>query len=87
MGKLYTCGAIEGLAEKYVNKGGELVTIEEGTLGYGLSILLGDGLKTTVIQEVPLNEWSSAHKVRMYNKTPQKYFKMLKKLDSESEEN
>ena len=77
--KLYTCSAIKDLMDKYIAKGGKMVEIKPGCLGYGLTILYGDGLKTAVIQEVPLNEWSSAHKLRMYNKMPEKYKEMIYK--------
>lgn len=74
---LYTCGAIETLAQKYYEKGGEVVEIIPGTLGYGLTVMHGEGLKTAVVTEVYINEWSSGHKVRLYNKMPEKYQKML----------
>ena len=75
--KLYTCSACDQMIELYEKEGGEIETIEEGTLGYGFMILFGEGLKTTVIQEVPLNEWNSAHKIRCYNQMPKKYRKIL----------
>ena len=75
--KLYTCSAIKDLIDKYIEKGGKMFEIKPGCLGYGLIILYGDSLKTAVIQEVPLNEWSSAHKLRMYNKIPKKYKEMI----------
>lgn len=75
---LYGSTAIQKLADKYIEKGGEVVTIEEGILGWGLTICHGENLKTCVIKEVYLNCWSSGHKVRFYNKIPQKYAKMLK---------
>lgn len=74
---LYNCTAIEKLAQKYYEKGGEVVEIEPGSLGYGLTIMHGEGLKTAVIREVYINEWSSGHKVRIYNKMPEKYRIML----------
>lgn len=75
--QLYTCTAVQNLINNYLEKGGEVITLEEGCLGYGLTILQGEGLKTTVITEVYLNEWSSAHKIRMYNECPKKYKKMI----------
>lgn len=74
---VYSCESISKLIEDYESKGGHIVTIQEGTLGYGKLILFGDGLKTTIVQEVALNEWSSAHTIRMYNKTPEKYNKYV----------
>ena len=61
--------------------GGEVAYIEEGVLGYGTTLLYDlrepVHLKFVVIKEVYLNEWSSAHSIRQYNKIPQKYNKML----------
>ena len=71
--KLYSTTACEELINMYLAKGGEAETLEEGSLGLGLMLLKGQGLKTCVIREVYLNEWSSAHKVRFYNSCPQKY--------------
>lgn len=84
MSKLYTCGAVEELIQRYVDKGGEVTVIEEGCLGYGLYILHGDGLKTAVIKEVYLNPWSSGQSIRMYNKCPKKYAKMIEEKENET---
>lgn len=70
---VYSCSAVSTLIDTYYNKGGECVQIEEGVLGYGKLILFGDGLKTTIIEEKPYNEWNSGHTIRMYNKCPKKY--------------
>ena len=80
MSNLYTCGAVEKLMNLYVEKGGEITEIEEGCLGYGLLILHGPGLKTSVVREVYVNAWSSAHTIRKYNKCPAKYMKMLEEV-------
>lgn len=74
---LYTCGAVEKLTQRYYEKGGEVIEVEPGSLGYGLTIMYGQGLKTTVVKEVYINAWSSGHKIRMYKKMPAKYKKML----------
>ena len=71
--KLYTLEAVDSLINQYIDKGGQVVTIEEGVLGYGTLLLYGDGLKTSVVKEIYLNEWSSAHTIRSYNETPKKY--------------
>lgn len=76
---LYTCTAVEKLMEKYVERGGEVITLEEGCLGYGLTLLMAPGYKTVVIKEVALNCWSSAHKIRFYNRCPKKYLAMAEK--------
>lgn len=70
---LYTCSAVQELIDKYLDRGGRMIEMREGVLGYGNILLVADGCKTTVITEVALNEWSSAHKIRMYNKIPAKY--------------
>lgn len=77
MSKLYTLDACERLMEQYADNGGETYTLEEGTLGLGLVACVGNGLKTAIITEVYLNEWSSGHKIRFYNETPKKYQMML----------
>lgn len=74
---LYTLSACQELMNHYINKGGEVITLEEGCLGLGEVICYGEGLKTTIIKEVYLNEWSSGHTIRMYNKTPKKYENLL----------
>lgn len=74
---LYSLQAIDGLIKQYESKGGMLIAVKEGSLGYGISILLGLDLKMAVITEVYLNEWSSGHKVRFYNKPPKKYLKSI----------
>lgn len=76
---LYSCTAIEDLINRYVDAGGQFLTVEEGCLGYGLTILYSpeNALKTFVIREVPVTSWTSAHTVRAYNKIPAKYAAMI----------
>lgn len=76
----YTLKACEDMMEKYIEKGGEVVTLYEGCLGLGTVVCFGKNLKTTIIQERYLNEWSSYHTMRMYNKMPKKYEIMLEKI-------
>jgi hypothetical protein len=71
--KIYSLEAIEKLISHYTKNGGSIETIKEGTLGYGTTVLKCEKLKFAVIKEVYLNEWSSGHTVRLYNKLPQKY--------------
>ena len=80
MAKLYTCSAVDDLAEMYVDADGILTTIEEGCLGWGLTVMEAPGYKCAVVTEVALNEWSSAHKVRFYNELPKKYQRMIDEL-------
>jgi hypothetical protein len=69
----YTLSACEKLISFYAEIGGTIETIEEGCLGLGLIICTAEGKKTAVIQEHYLNEWSSTHTIRLYDKTPKKY--------------
>lgn len=73
----YTLSACEKLISKYLEIGGETVTINEGSLGLGTVVCFANGKKTAIIQEVFLNEWSSGQKVTMYNKTPKKYLNII----------
>jgi hypothetical protein len=75
--KLYTSTAVTDLINKYTDKGGNITELSEGVLGHGSLILHGEGLKTAIVNEVFLNEWSSGHTVRFYNKTPKKYSNLL----------
>lgn len=77
MAKLYSLAAVQKVIDAYSNAGGDIVTINEGCLGYGTMLLCGVTLKTTIVQEIYLNEWSSAHTIRSYNKCPKKYEKYL----------
>ena len=81
---LYTLEAVEQTIDKWIAAGGQIDTVEEGTLGYGLTICHGECLRTAVITEVPLNCWSSAHKIRIYNKMPKKYQAMLENMEGET---
>ena len=80
--KLYDLTTCEKLIDTYINKyQGELHQIQEGTLGLGKLILYnGNGRKSIIIKEVYLNEWSSAHKIRMYNNLPKKYETLIYQL-------
>ena len=73
----YTCTQVENLLNRYVQKGGEIITVEEGCLGYGITIATGHKLKTAVIKEYFINSWTSGHTITMYNNCPKKYLKHL----------
>lgn len=77
--KLYANNVVEDIINKYIQKEGEILEVVEGCLGHGTTICMGDGLKYTVINEVFLNSWSSAHTILMYNKLPKKYEKLIDK--------
>jgi hypothetical protein len=69
----------QDIIERYVNDyEGEILEIDEGGVGLGVLLLhSGVNAKTILITEVYLNCWSSTHKVRMYNKIPKKYEKII----------
>ena len=78
MATLYTCNAVETLEKQYQKIDGYTIyTLEEGVLGYGLMVLTAPGYKTAIVTEEYLNCWSSAHKIRMYSKCPEKYAAMV----------
>jgi len=83
---LYALEAVEQTINNWIEAGGEISTVEEGVLGWGLTICHGEGLKTAVITEVYLNEWSSAHKIRFYNEMPKKYRQMLDDMENQEGE-
>lgn len=74
---MYTTSQIDELIGHYLSKGGEVFQIEEGVLGHGHLVLWAKGLKFATVKEVPLNEWSSAHKVRMSHKIGAKAAKIV----------
>jgi hypothetical protein len=78
---IYSNKVVQDVIDNYIKKDGEVIEVIEGCLGYGTTICLGDGLKSTIIQEVFLNSWSSGHTIRMYNKLPKKYEKLLTKTN------
>ena len=77
---LYSYRDAEKLMNRYIDQGGDIHILDEGSLVYGLVICEGEGLKTAVIREVYLNPWSSAQSIRLYNKTPKKYEKMIEEI-------
>ena len=74
--QLYTLTAVEKLAERYREKGGEVVTTREGVLLDNM-VMHGEGLKVAVVTSKFLNEWNSAYSVRFYNKMPKKYAALI----------
>lgn len=80
---LYTISneQINDMINRYCEKGGVVYTIV-GALNDNY-ILTGPGLKTTVIKENYLNEWSSNNVIRRYNKCPKKYKKVMELLDDD----
>lgn len=84
MQKNYSVNYIKNLIDKYIKKGGEVIELEEGVLGYGVTMLYGEGLKTFIIKEYYINAWASGHTIRAYNKMPRKYEQILEKTEMES---
>ena len=78
--KLYNYKAVEQLMNQYIEQGGNVHILDEGSLVYGLVVCEGECLKTAVIKEVYLNEWSSAQSIRLYNNMPKKYAKMIEHI-------
>lgn len=72
---LYTVSSVEKLIADYLEAGGQMLQMREGTLGCGDVLLYDEGgrLKTYIIREVYINEWSSGQTVRSYQKIPAKY--------------
>lgn len=76
---LYTTSSVGRLIAEYLDAGGQMLQMREGVLGHGDVLLYDDAgkLKTYVIREVAINEWSSGQTVRKYRKIPEKYRKMI----------
>ena len=80
---IYSYKAADNLIDRYNDRGGDALVFP-GCLCDNY-ILYGDGLKTTVIKEVYINEYSSGVSIRMYNKTPAKYQKIIDIYDDGNE--
>lgn len=72
---LYTTSSVGRLIAEYLDAGGQMLQMREGVLLYDDA----GKLKTYVIREVAINEWSSGHKIRGYNRMPEKYRALLDK--------
>ena len=75
--KNYNLESLDKLTNLYLSKGGQVIELIEGVLGYGTTICFGDNLKFCVIQERFETSWSSTHTIRLYNKIPKKYESLL----------
>lgn len=65
MKNLYTLEAINRLIDDCMKHGFSMETCRDGVLGFGKIVLVAPpGYWNFVIEEIPLNEWSSAHSVR-----------------------
>lgn len=63
---LYTTSSVGRLIAEYLDAGGQILQMREGVLGHGDVLLYDD-------------EWSSGHKIRGYNRMPEKYRALLDK--------
>lgn len=85
----YDCTAVRKFIDHYrnecwkVDKEPDIITLQEGTLGYGTMVLKCDGFKTVIIKEFYVNHWSSLHTIRCYNKTPKKYLILIERKENE----
>lgn len=84
MSKLYSYKAVDQLINHYLNKGATVIEFY-GSLCDNY-ILYGDGLKTTIVREVYINPWSSAQSIRMYNKAPAKYQRIIDEYENGDDE-
>ena len=75
---MYNYRQIDKLIERYSEiENSEVIQLCEGVLGSGNWILTAPGKKTAVITEIYVNAWQSTHTLKMYNKTPKKYLKII----------
>ena len=65
MKKLYNLSVVENLIEGLMEKGYECIQLEEGCLGIGYWVCVApsENYYNFIVQEVPLNCWSSAHTI------------------------
>ncbi len=83
--RMYTVSAINGLISEAVDAGYDVVTVEEGVLGFGTTVLIAprEGYYNFIVQERYLNEWSSGHTVRRTQKLSKA---MIKQIDAVMEQ-
>ena len=77
--KTYSTNSTGKIINFLSENGYDLITIEEGTLGYGHIIALAPDDKhyNVEIQEVYLNEWNSGHTIRNFDKISKRIEKLL----------
>lgn len=80
--KTYDLDFCEALMRVYAEIGGKVVTLQEGSLGLGLVLCYGYGLKTVVITEKYVNCWTSTHTIDVYSQIPEKYKTMLDAVEA-----
>ena len=77
--KMYSVSAVEKVIGFLADNGYEIVTVDEGCLGMGHIICLApdDQHYNVEIQEKALNEWSSGHTIRNFDKISSRIYKLL----------
>ena len=82
MARKYSTSAVSQAIELLENRGYDIVTVQEGTLGWGHVIALSPDDKhyNVEIQEVYLNEWSSGHTIRNFDKISARIMKLLENV-------
>ena len=75
---MYNYKEVDKLIARYNEiEGANCTQLSEGVLGSGDWVLTAPNKKTAIVKEVPVNEWTSTHTIKMYNKTPKKYIKFI----------
>lgn len=77
---LYAYTSIDDFIIWYIKKGGQAYCIDEGVLASGDWILFDKRgkLKSCIIKEVYISDYSSGQSLRRYRKLPEKYAKMIR---------
>lgn len=77
---LYAYTSIDEFIIRYIKKGGQAYCIDEGVLASGDWILFDarGKLKSCIIKEVYISDYSSGQSLRRYRKLPEKYAKMIR---------
>ena len=82
--KIDNLKTIYNLINKYYNAGGDVITLAEGCLGFGIMAFVNNGLnlKEFILEEYYINPWSSGHRLKVYPRggLPKKYLKMIDKI-------
>ena len=80
--KTYSTSTTTKAIEFLESKGYEIVTVEEGTLGHGhvIAIAPDNDHYNVEIREVYLNEWSSGHTIRNFDKISTRIAKLLENV-------
>ena len=85
---LYSSSAVAELVGRNYLVPYEFRRFAPEVLGWGGFVLISpDNMhKNIVVEEVYLNEWASAHKVRFYNKIPAGIMRRIEKYEAEGGE-